>query len=132
MENRYRSRIYRKYVSGRSEALAPITPEGLKPRLPYLRRLVQKHFPDDLDASILDLGCGHGALIHVARQLGYRNLRGVDASREQVAAANAIGIEGVERADVMEALENQPNASLDCIVAFDLISSISTETNLSP
>jgi len=117
----YRTRIYYSYVSGRSEALAPSTLDGLKPRLPYLRRLVQKHFPNDLDANILDLGCGHGALIHVAKQLGYRNLHGADASPEQVAAAEALGIEGVERADVMEALKNHPDASVDCIVTFDLI-----------
>ncbi|PIP43376.1 MAG: methyltransferase, partial [Deltaproteobacteria bacterium CG23_combo_of_CG06-09_8_20_14_all_60_8] len=57
---------------------------------------MRQHFPVDKGVAILDLGCGHGALIHVARELGYRNLRGVDGSPEQVAAARRLGIEGVE------------------------------------
>jgi len=86
-----------------------------------LKKLVREHFPPDVNATILELGCGHGALIHVARQMGYRNLHGVDVSSEQVAAAKRLGIEGVEQDDVMEALSAQGDRSLDCVVAFDLI-----------
>jgi 2-polyprenyl-3-methyl-5-hydroxy-6-metoxy-1,4-benzoquinol methylase len=117
----YRIRAYNTYVSGRQETLAPATLEGLKPRVPSLRKLVWRHFPPDLNTSILDLGCGHGTLIHVARQEGYRNIRGVDGSPEQIAAAEALGIEGVVQSDVMEALAKEPNASFDCLIAFDLI-----------
>jgi 2-polyprenyl-3-methyl-5-hydroxy-6-metoxy-1,4-benzoquinol methylase len=121
MESNYRIRICNTYVSGRQETLAPATLEGLKSRVPSLRKLVRHHFPPDLNASILDLGCGHGALIHVARQEGYRNIRGVDGSPEQVAAAKDLGIEGVEQSDVMEALAKEQNASFHCLIAFDLI-----------
>lgn len=121
MENNYRTRIYNTYVNARQQALAPETLAGLKPRLPFLQKLVRLHFPPDFNASILDLGCGHGALMHVARQMGYQNIRGVDGSPEQVAAARRLGIEGVEQGDVMEVLSKQLDASLDCIVAFDLI-----------
>ena len=121
MESKHRERIYGAYISGRQKPLSPSTLEGLKPRLPYLRKLVRKHFPDNLDSVILDLGCGHGALIYVARQAGYRNMKGVDASPEQVAAAKILGIEGVEQGDVMEVLTKEPEAALDCVIAFDLI-----------
>jgi len=117
----YRARIYNTYVNARQQALAPESLAGLKPRLPMLQKLVREHFPPDLNAVILDLGCGHGALIHVARQMGYRNLHGVDGSPEQVAAAQRLGIEGVEQGDVLEALARQPDESLNCVVAFDLI-----------
>jgi len=117
----YRTRIYNAYVTGRQQALAPGSLAGLKPRSPYLRKLVRQHFPPDVNATILDVGCGHGALIHVARQLGYRNIRGVDGSQEQIAAAKRLGIEAIEQADVMEALAGKPDAFLDCVVAFDLI-----------
>jgi SAM-dependent methyltransferase len=117
----YRTRVYNAYVTGRQKALAPDSLAGLKPRLPMLQKLVRQHFPPDLNAVILELGCGHGALIHVARQMGYRNLQGVDGSPEQVAAARRLGIDGVEQGDVMETLSRQPDGSLDCVVAFDLI-----------
>ena len=119
--NDYRTRIYNSYVYARQQALAPESLAGLKPRLPFLRKLVHQHFPPDLNAAILELGCGHGALIHVARQMGYRNIHGVDGSPEQVAAARRLGIEEVAQDDVMDALSEQPDGSLDCIVAFDLI-----------
>ena len=117
----YRMRIYNAYVTGRNKALAPETLQGLKPRLPSLRKLVRQHFPPDLNAAMLDLGCGHGALIHVARKMGYRNMHGVDGSPEQVAAARRLGIEGVVEGDVLEALSRQMDGSLDCVLAFDLV-----------
>jgi len=117
----YRTRIYNAYVTSRQQTLAPDNLAGLKPRLPMLQKLVRQHFPPDLNAVILELASGHGALIHVARYMGYRNLHGVDGSPEQVAAARRLGIEGVTQGDVLEALSKQPDRALDCVVAFDLI-----------
>ena len=121
MQGAYRTRIYNRYTTARQYTLAPETLDGLKPRVPYLQKLVRRCFPENCNARILELGCGHGALIHVARQMGYRNIHGVDGSPEQVAAARRLGIEGVAQGDVMDALSEQPDGSLDCIVAFDLI-----------
>jgi cyclopropane fatty-acyl-phospholipid synthase-like methyltransferase len=72
-------------------------------------------------SKILDLGCGHGALIHVARQMGYKNVDGVDGSPEQVAAAQRLGIRGVEEGDLMQVLANLTDASQDCVIAFDVL-----------
>jgi cyclopropane fatty-acyl-phospholipid synthase-like methyltransferase len=60
-------------------------------------------------------------LIHLARQAGYWNIRGVDGSPEQVAAAKELCIKGIEHGDVMEALAKEPDEALDCLIAFDLI-----------
>ncbi len=117
----YRDRIYSVYVSGRSQALAPASIAGLAPRVPGLRQVVRRHFPADKRAPILELGCGHGALLYVARREGYRNLRGVDASPQQVAAARRLGIEGVVEGDVLTTLRETPAASLGAVVAFDVI-----------
>jgi cyclopropane fatty-acyl-phospholipid synthase-like methyltransferase len=121
MQKTYRTRIYQHYVKAREQALAPPTLAELAPRSSYLRHLVRQHFPADKDAVVLDLGCGHGAVIHFARELGYRNLRGIDGSPEQVTAAMQLGIEGVEEGDLLHALEAQADASLDVVVAFDVM-----------
>lgn len=121
MGNNYRTRIYDAYLTGRQKELAPATLDGLKPRLPYLKKLVRLHFPPNLNASILDLGCGNGALIYVARKMGYCHVRGIDGSLEQVAAAKALGIDDVQYADAKEALGKEGDSSLDCVVCFDLL-----------
>lgn len=117
----YRTRIYTHYVQAREQALAPETLAGLAPRSHALRRLIEQHFPADRTAAVLDLGCGHGALLHFAREAGYTNLRGVDGSPEQVAAARRLGIDGVEEGDLRDTLAAQPDASLDVVIAFDVI-----------
>lgn len=117
----YRDRIYRGYVTQRDAPLAPQSLAGLAPRLPYLRRLVARYFPQDRSCSVLELGCGYGALLHVLRENGYENVRGVDGSPEQVAAARRLGIGGVEQGDLMAALAATPGGTVDVVVAFDVI-----------
>ena len=117
----YRNRVYAGYVTSRDQPLAPATLEGLAPRLPYFGRVIERHFPADRSAQILELGCGHGALLYALQQAGYRNACGVDVSPEQVVAARALGIAGVNKGEVIETLHGLADASLDVVVAFDLI-----------
>jgi 2-polyprenyl-3-methyl-5-hydroxy-6-metoxy-1,4-benzoquinol methylase len=121
MENDYRQRIYAAHLTTheRFHALSPF--EELIYRRPHLQNLISKYFPPDRKALILDLGCGHGSLIHFARKAGYQNIRGIDASMEQVMAAKELGIEGIDHGDVMEALAAIQPSTLDCLIAFDLI-----------
>ena len=121
MNSNYRTRIYSSYVNARTTPLAPVTIDGLMPRAPYLRRLIQRHFPSNYQATVVDLGCGHGAIVHFARQAGYVNVRGVDGSPEQVAAARRLGIDGVKEGDLLNTLAGMPDASQDCVVTFDVI-----------
>ena len=117
----YRTRIYQHYTASSPEDVAPSTVEGFAPRAPYLRKLVREHFPPSRDARILDLGCGHGALLHFAAQAGYRNVRGVDRSPAQVAAAARLGIANVFHGDSLEALRSSGSESLDAVVSFDVL-----------
>jgi len=117
----YRSRIYQNYVHGRQEALAPSDLNGFKPRAALLRKLIREHFPANREANIVDLGCGHGALVYFARTMGYRNVLGLDTSPAQVAEAKRLAIEGVRQADLMDGLSALPDASQDLVVAFDVI-----------
>ncbi len=79
-ETAYRARIYAKYTSATNAPLAPETVAGLAPRAANLRRLIAAHFPADRQARILELGCGHGALLHFAQAAGYKNIEGIDGS----------------------------------------------------
>ena len=117
----YRERIYGSYVTGRSEALAPESISGLEPRMPYLRWLVRTCMPAERNVAILDIGCGHGAILDVLQQAGYDNARGVDGSGEQVQAAARLGIRGVAQGDLMQTLRESADASLDVVIAFDVI-----------
>jgi 2-polyprenyl-3-methyl-5-hydroxy-6-metoxy-1,4-benzoquinol methylase len=117
----YRELIYQRYVSAGDEPLAPDSLANVRSRLPFLRQLVRRHFPANRNAVILDLGCGYGALLHVLHKEGYTNIRGIDGSPEQVAAARRLGIAGVEQDDVVSILAKTASASLDVVVAFDVI-----------
>ncbi len=119
--NDYRSRFYDRYSSNHAAARAPTTINDLRGREPYLTRMVRLHFPPDRQEAILDLGCGHGALVHFARQAGYHNVCGVDISPEQVAEAHRLGIEGVRPGGVMESLHALPDTSQGAVITFDLI-----------
>lgn len=119
--NSYRERIYQHYVHGRGQVLAPATLRGLAPRAATLRKVIRSFFPAHRDARVLDLGCGHGALIHFAREAGYYDITGIDVSPEQVAAAQRLGIEGVRQGDLLATLASLPEASQDVVVAFDVI-----------
>ena len=120
-QNTYRARIYPSYTSSRQQSLSPVNTEGFDRRSPYLRKIIRRHFPENHDAAILDLGCGHGAFIHFIRQAGYRNVTGVDVSREQLAEAKRLGIKGVKQGDLLAELRLADDGSQDLVIAFDVI-----------
>ena len=121
MFNSLRSRIYRTYLSARNISIAPSTIEDLSPRLHCLKNLILDHFPEDKNASILDFGCGHGALVYIAQKVGFVNIRGIDISIEQIDASKKLNINGVEHGDAIKTIENMSINSLDCLITYDVI-----------
>jgi SAM-dependent methyltransferase len=118
---KYRARIYGDYVNAATDALAPETTAGLASRSPVLTRFIAEHFPPEPDAAILDLGCGHGALLYFAGQAGYTNVSGIDGSPAQIEAAHRLGIAGVKAGEILPSLRLTPAASLDAVIAYDVI-----------
>lgn len=114
----YRARLLARYVSTHTSVSG--ARDGLARRRAFLERLVVQHFPPARDAAVLDLGCGHGAIVWAARNLGYTNVTGVDASPEQVAAAKDLGIPGIRHGDLRATLGELAPGSLDAIILFDL------------
>jgi predicted TPR repeat methyltransferase len=76
---------------------------------------------------ILDLGCGSGLLVHLARQVGYSSISGVDVSAEQVAQAQQLGTESVREGDLISTLHATASDSHDVVVTFDVIEHFSIE-----
>jgi 2-polyprenyl-3-methyl-5-hydroxy-6-metoxy-1,4-benzoquinol methylase len=116
----FKERMYESYVSS-GQAAAPASIEDLQCRAPFLRNVIERHFPDSRDATIIDLGCGYGYLVHFAREAGYSDTRGVDFSAEQVATAARLGIEGVSQGDALATLNFLPDGSQQVVTTFDVI-----------
>lgn len=113
-----RDRLYERYRSNQSA----INPDDERTqRAPYIRRLISTHFPSDKDARILDLGCGSGTLLYFLRQMGYKNISGIDSSPEQVEQARQLGFANVSHADAFTFLETVADDSYEAVAAFDII-----------
>lgn len=128
MANDYRAKIYEHYTNA-AQANAPVSTiiSGLDENRPYYCRIISRYFPANRSASILDLGCGFGALIRHSREAGYTNVSGVDISPVQVAIAKQLGIESVSEADISQTLSSLPGNAYDAIVMFDVVEHFRTE-----
>jgi len=123
----FRARIYDGYATQRHEGTIPASIAELESNAPYLRALIARHFPPNRDIVILDLGCGFGALLHLAHRAGYVRATGVDRSPDQVAGARRLGIQGVRQGDIVEALNAMGSDSADVVIAFDVIEHLTRE-----
>jgi len=119
MSEDYRNRLYERYVTSH---LHGSIKERVEVRAPYLHRLIDIHFPEKRDARILEIGCGHGALIYYAKQKGYKHLVGIDTSLEQVEEAWKLDLkDNIRQEDLMETLRKSSDKSYDVIIALDVI-----------
>lgn len=84
--------------------------------------LIKKY---DKSCEILELGCGPGYMLEYLRRVGYKNVKGIDVSPEQVEFASSRGIK-VEEADVFEYL-NRNTGKYDIIIALDFIEHFTIE-----
>lgn len=123
----YRQRLYEHYLATGTPGLKPEDIDRLQLRAAHLQKLIRQHFPPDKDSAILDLGCGHGAILHFARQAGYHNLVGIDCSTAQVAEAVRRGMAEIIEGDVLKVLESFPEESQDVVIAFDVLEHFSKD-----
>jgi len=113
----FRKDLYTQYVSTHTTApdeqlLQAYLGWGRKKYLPLLDSLSR-------DSTILELGCGAGAMQTFLKQNGFTNIHGIDISEEQIQLALAKG-HTVQLADVFEYLDGC-NESFDAIIALDFI-----------
>lgn len=119
--SKLRDRIYGQYVTASGETSRLSSVGDMEGRRPTMEHVIDSYFPPDKSSVIIDLGCGHGTLVHFAHKRGYHAMRGVDVSAQQVALAARLGIEGVTEGDLSSTLAALPPESVDGIVAFDVI-----------
>jgi 2-polyprenyl-3-methyl-5-hydroxy-6-metoxy-1,4-benzoquinol methylase len=115
----YRIKFYARYVSAFKAQTGEISDYKFSDSklIPILKPWI-----DNLNrnARCLDLGCGHGNILHALRTLGFQRLEGVDLSVEQVEIARQ-KFPSVEQMSLMEKLQMVPPASYDLITLFDVI-----------
>jgi len=122
----YRKRLYEIYESRPRPARPELTLETIEKQFPVWESRFRRHLPRDISTPVIDIGCGSGGFVHYLRRAGYSDVRGVDISGEQVAAARALGIPGVTREDLREHLAAHPGA-YGMVAARDLIEHFTRE-----
>lgn len=114
----WEKRLYDSYVStGQASDLGNLTDMSS----PYYDNLISTHLPKNKDIAILDIACGYGRLLLNLRNHGYKNLKGVDISEEQVALAHELGITEVQLRDLTLFLEEEEELSYDIIFLMDIL-----------
>lgn len=122
----YRRRFYESYVSGYLGTYRPISKEAFERDRWVYQRLFGRLLPGGKDAQILEIGCGYGSFLHFLQQEGYRNVRGIDLSDEQVRVARALGVRDVQTAEAGAYLQEHPQ-TFDLIAALDLLEHLTKE-----
>lgn len=83
-------------------------------------RLVRPWLSADPTRPIGELACGHGSFLAWLKTSGYRDLRAVDSSPEQIHLARQVGA-AVDEADVNGWLARQPREHFATLVGIDLV-----------
>ncbi len=115
----YRTRIYDKYASGFQDAHQEFDAVAAERAGKVWDYYFRGWLPERKYASILDIACGSGKLLHFFKQGGYANLTGVDISQEQVQIARQV-LTNVIEANVLDFLETHSEA-FDLITGIDII-----------
>ena len=117
----YKEKLYSSYITYISSNTVENIKSDLNTRKPYIEKLIKDLFPSNKDINILDIGCGHGAFLYFLKEKGYKNLKGLDISSEQVNMAYELGLNNVSHSNLLEDLPKLPENSYDVIIAFDII-----------
>lgn len=97
--------------------------------LPYLRQDIAPLLPADRENKILEIGTGHGHLIHFLADERYTRIFGIDVNEpmlREVFKRNAHQVEAMEAADALDYLPRHKKF-FDCIVMLDVIEHFSID-----
>ena len=123
----YRRRFYARYAQLKRRTDVEQVRRDLTSSRPYLRRLVAQWFPKDRNSSIVDLGCGSGALLLLLQQAGYVNTLGIETSPDQVEFARQLGVKSIIAGDLLAFLRKSAGELFDVVVACDVLEHFSKD-----
>lgn len=104
----YRDKFYEKYITAQTAHLyGNLDLNSIKKQFPVFRSYFGKFLPENKEAKIVDLGAGNGDLILWLQNIGFKNVSGVDYSKEQVEFAEKIGAKNLIQADLKEFLKSK-------------------------
>lgn len=116
---KYRQRIYADYGKNFQDALETFDRKASsrwgRARLYHLRGWL----PANKSASLVDLACGGGKLLHYFIEQGYNDVQGVDLSPDQVALSRQV-TPNVTQGNVIDFLAAHPG-HFDLITGFDIV-----------
>jgi 2-polyprenyl-3-methyl-5-hydroxy-6-metoxy-1,4-benzoquinol methylase len=115
----YRKRIYGRYASIFQDATERFDVTAADKWGKAYRYYLREWLPSDPNASILEVGCGGGKMLHFLKSRGFARVSGVDISPEQVRLSRQV-VASVEQADALEFLENH-GTSYDLILGLDIV-----------
>jgi 2-polyprenyl-3-methyl-5-hydroxy-6-metoxy-1,4-benzoquinol methylase len=117
----WKQRLYDTYVSsGQAGSTVAEWDAYDLSRFPFYRRLIQDHVPAGSEQRIVDLACGHGALVHCLKESGYLNVAGVDISPEQIDLARRFGLNEVECSAILPFLSSS-DRDYDVVFLLDIL-----------
>jgi 2-polyprenyl-3-methyl-5-hydroxy-6-metoxy-1,4-benzoquinol methylase len=127
MSREYRDRIYREYVSsqfGHGHDVNALSSE-YKVHSRYFKKNYEKYLPKNKECRILDAGCGMGHFLYFVKELGYKNVIGIDTSQELVELCRKNGL--VAQVNQISSFLKENESSFDVIVFNDVVEHLGKE-----
>ena len=95
----YRDQLYAACLSPPASIRA-IDSQAVRRDFALYTKVVGRFLPADIQAKILDLGCGFGGFVAYLCTRGYMHAQGVDINPQMVETAARLQIPGIRRADL--------------------------------
>lgn len=115
----YRRKIYENYASKFQDSGEHFDIGSAETWGKVYEKYLKNWLPESKNATILEVACGDGKLLHFFKKRGYTDLTGIDICREQIMLSSQV-CKNVKHADVIDFLgTNQQD--YDLIIAIDFI-----------
>ncbi len=117
----YKEEIYKKYVSNHNVHLYGNTSiQAIERNFTLWDYFYERFLPKNKNSKILDLGSGEGAFVYYLQQKGYLDTYGIDISDEQIKLGETLGIEKIQKIDIISFLKKSEN-TYDFVIARDVL-----------
>lgn len=95
----------------------------------YMAKEIAPFLPADKDGAVLDIGCGFGFAMLALKKLGFKNIRGIDISQQQIERARQNGLDVETVADTSVWLRKNRN-TFSSVLMFDVLEHVPVEHQL--